>query len=103
MKNWIFFGLLFWGFTSFKNSHVDMNEVRELYQQAIRNENSCKKLIEISSVYSQNNNLVLLGYKGSGMMLMAKHEFNPFSKMSYFKKEKKCWRRQLQEIKRTSN
>ena len=31
---------------------------------------------------------MLFGYRGGATMLMAKHAFNPFSKLSYFKKGK---------------
>lgn len=88
MKKLLFIGLLFWGFTAFSTVPVDMNEVRSLYKEAVKSEDSCKELVEISSGFTGENNPLMLGYKGSGTMLMAKHSFNPFTKMSYFKKGK---------------
>lgn len=64
-----------------------MKEVRALYKEAANNENACEKLIEISDG-SANESSLILGYKASGMLLMAKHVFNPLSKMTYFKKGK---------------
>lgn len=65
-----------------------MNEVRSVYKEALKSIDSCKELIAISSGPNEKNNPLMLGYKGSGTMLMAKHVFNPFTKMSYFKKGK---------------
>ena len=88
MKKLFILGLLFYGFTAFGIVPVDMNEVRTLYKEAVTSEKSCKELVEISSGFNEKNNPLMLGYKGSGTMLMAKHVMNPFSKMSYFKKGK---------------
>ena len=85
MTNWIIIFSLC-ALTSFKIGRIDMKEVRNLYHQAAGNENCCQKLIDISTGF--NTNPVLLGYEASGTMLMAKHVFNPFTKMSYFKKGK---------------
>ena len=88
MKKLLFIGLLFLGFTAFSNVPVDMNEVRSLYKEAVKSEDSCKELVAISSGFNEKTNPLMLGYKGSGTMLMAKHVFNPFTKMSYFRKGK---------------
>ncbi|MEO6837502.1 MAG: hypothetical protein ABI261_02575 [Ginsengibacter sp.] len=88
MKKLLFIGLLFCGFTAFSNVPVDMNEVRSLYKEAVKSEDSCKELVKISSGFNEEKNPLMLGYKGSATMLMAKHVFNPFTKMSYFKKGK---------------
>ncbi len=88
MKKLFFIVMLFCGFTSFRNVSVDMNEVRSLYQKAVSSEKSCKELVEISSGVNEKNNPLMLGYKASGTMLMAKHVVNPFTKMSYLKNGK---------------
>ncbi|HET7117290.1 MAG TPA: hypothetical protein VFI29_12405 [Hanamia sp.] len=88
MKKLIFIVLLFCGFTAFSSVPVDMSKVRSLYKEAVKSEDSCKELVAISSGPNEKNNPLMLGYKGSGTMLMAKHVFNPFTKMSYFKKGK---------------
>ena len=88
MKRLFFVGLLFWATTSFANTPT-ISEVRSLYEKSVKDESACNKLIEILSPYNENNNPLYAGYKASAIMMMAKHVFNPFSKMSYFKKGKK--------------
>src|SRR5688572_3560519 len=65
-----------------------VNEVRLLYQQAARDEKHCKKLIRLLEPCNESNPL-LFGYKGVATMMMANYVFNPFSKLSQFKKGKK--------------
>ena len=88
MKKVFFVGLLFCATTSFANTPT-IGEVRSLYEKSVNDESACKKLIEILSPYNENSNPLFAGYKASAIMMMAKHVFNPFSKMSYFKKGKK--------------
>ena len=66
-----------------------MNTIRSLYEKASTEERSCKQLIQLLSDYNEHNNPLLSGYKASGIMMMANHVMNPFSKFSYFKKGKK--------------
>ncbi len=66
-----------------------IDEIRSLYEKAVTDESACNKLIEILSPYNEKNNPLYAGYKASAIMMMAKHVFNPFSKMSYFKKGKR--------------
>lgn len=66
-----------------------ISEVRSLYQKAATDENSCNELIKILSPYNEENNPLYLGYKASGTMMMAKHAFNPFTKLSYFNRGKR--------------
>lgn len=73
--------------TSSFRTHADIASVRSMFQQAASDEVACKKMILILSPHNENNPL-MLGYKGSGTMMMARHVFNPFSKLSYFKKGK---------------
>lgn len=74
--------------SSFKSStNVDIASVRILFLKAVSDEKACKQMIRLLAPYDEKNPL-LLGYKGSGTMIMAKHVFSPFSKLSYFKKGK---------------
>jgi hypothetical protein len=66
-----------------------LKDVRILYQQASREERSCRLLIEILSPDDRNTNALFEGYKASATMMMAKYCVNPFSKLSYFKKGKR--------------
>jgi hypothetical protein len=88
MKKLFFLGLLFCLLASLRSAFMDINVIRSLYQKAVTNEQYCKQLIEATAAYNENNNPLMLGYKASGTMIMAKHVFNPFTKMSYFKKGK---------------
>jgi hypothetical protein len=87
MKSLLFIGLLLLAKVTFANV-PSINEVRSLYEKAVTDESACNKLIEILSPYNENNNPLYAGYKASAIMMMAKHVFNPFSKMSYFKRGK---------------
>lgn len=64
-------------------------EVRGLYQNAVVNEKVCQELIAILAPYKENENPLLYGYKAGATMMMAKHVFNPISKLNYFNKGKK--------------
>lgn len=65
-----------------------MDDVRKLYQQAATQETSCEELIALLQPFDENNNPLLLGYRGSATMMMAQYVLNPFSKLTYFKKGK---------------
>lgn len=64
-----------------------LEEVRSLYQRAESGEEAAEDLLELLEEVGEEEP-VLLAYKASGTMLMAKHVFSPFSKLSYFKKGK---------------
>lgn len=90
MKNLMMLGLLFfvkipYGTPSIKNT-PSINEVRNLYEKSLKSEDDCKKLIDILEPYKKDP--LYLGYIGCATMMMARHAFNPFSKLSYFKKGK---------------
>ena len=88
MSKFIFSIFLICCISSFKSkATVDISTVRILLQKAALNETACKQMTHLLAPYDKENPL-LLGYKGSGTMMMAKHVFNPFSKLSYFKKGK---------------
>lgn len=74
--------------SSFKSGDtVDIVSVRLLFQRSAPDEAACKQMIGLLGPYDEKNPL-FLGYKGCATMMMAKHVFSPFSKMSYFKKGK---------------
>lgn len=87
MKKVLFVGLLFLAITSFADA-PNIGEIRTLYEKSVTDESACSKLIEILSPYTESNNPLYAGYRASAIMMMAKHAFNPFSKMSYFRKGK---------------
>jgi hypothetical protein len=65
-----------------------IKDVRLMAHKATKSEEGCVKLISLLSPYNENNNPLLMGYRGASTMVMAKHAFNPFCKFSYFKKGK---------------
>jgi len=87
MKNSLCFMLFFCSITAFANV-PSIKEVRIMLHNATSNEQVCIKMIGLLEPFNETNNPLLCGYKGGATMLMAKHAFNPFSKLSYFKKGK---------------
>lgn len=63
-------------------------DVRPMYHKAASDEKACKELIKILAPFTEHNNALLSGYKGSATMMMAKYVFNPVTKLSYFNKGK---------------
>lgn len=81
------FVLIFFFYAHVFADGIDINEIRVLYEKSASDERSCKEMIVLLSGIDEGNPL-LLGYKASGTMMMAKYVGSPFSKLSYFKKGK---------------
>ena len=79
--------LLFFAVANFNVADPDIEQVRALSEKAPMEEDSCEALIEVLEPYDISNPL-LYGYKGIATMIMAKHVFSPFKRLSYFKKGK---------------
>ncbi|MGN6195634.1 MAG: hypothetical protein ACTHOB_11905 [Ginsengibacter sp.] len=88
MKKLLLTGLLFYCTFSFATV-PSLKTVRMLYHKAATEEKSCNMLLQLLSAGNVNGNPLLIGYKGSATMLMAKYTINPISKYSYFKKGKR--------------
>jgi hypothetical protein len=80
--------ILFFFSTSVMAQIPTIKDVRLMLHQATSNEEVCNKLINILLPYNETNNPLLSGYRGGATMILAKHAFNPFSKLSHFKKGK---------------
>lgn len=80
--------ILFFLFFTGRNEDPSLAEVRSLYNAAVFEENKCRKLIDILDPYQPDTHPVYVGYKASAIMLMAKHVFNPVSKLKYFNRGK---------------
>lgn len=65
--------------------NIDIIEVRKLYVEAFTDKNKCKEMNTLLSKVDEKAPL-LLGYRASVTMMMANFAFNPFSKLSLFKK-----------------
>ncbi|MEO7210749.1 MAG: hypothetical protein ABIY35_07380 [Chitinophagaceae bacterium] len=66
-----------------------ITEVRTMYHNSSEDGTSCRKLVDMLSAYTPATNPLLAGYEGGALMMLAKHAFNPFTKLSYFKKGRK--------------
>jgi len=82
--------LIFFMVQSFiaSSNTVEIEDVRLLFHKAQSSQKICTELIELLHPFNENNNVIFLGYRASATMLMAKHLYNPFSKLSYFRKGK---------------
>lgn len=87
MKTLFLSGLLLMLFSGFM-SDPQLSQVRSLYSKAPAEEKHCEALLELLKNVDLKTQHTLAGYKGCATMIMAKHVFNPFSKMSYFRKGK---------------
>ena len=63
-----------------------LNDVRVMYHEASTNNDICRELVTILKPYTEKSDPVLYGYRASATMMMAKYVFNPFSKISYFRR-----------------
>lgn len=88
MKNFIIYGLMLFSTNVFAEV-PSISRVRSLFEQADIQKSSCIKLIKLLEPYNEINFPILMGYKACGIMMMAKHVPNPFSKLSHFRKGKK--------------
>ncbi|MFD2744264.1 MULTISPECIES: hypothetical protein [Sphingobacterium] len=66
---------------------VDLNGVRENFNQGVKNRDLCEKYH--THLQEAAKTPVEKGYKAAFHMFMAKHTANPIKKMSYFKDAKK--------------
>ena len=85
----LFFILLF--FASFNNllaQSIKIEEARKLYAQSAESRDLCRKLYTKLLEIDENNQNLLLGYKGAVMAEMARYEKNPPQKMKFFKEGK---------------
>ncbi len=58
-----------------------------MYARAVESKQTAQNLLSI--LEKQEQSAFVLGYKGATKMVMAKHVFNPFTKLSYFNAGKK--------------
>lgn len=79
---------LVWVAQSYVSYEPSVAEVRYWYQQAEKKEQNCRYMLSKLQGYSENNHPLFAGYKGCATMMMAKHCFNPVSKLSWFLKGK---------------
>lgn len=67
------------------SNDVAMGKLRSLYEKAAADEKYCRELLQLlKRAGHQNMDPLHMGYKAGATMMMARHSYNPFSKMSYF-------------------
>jgi len=64
----------------------DIRLIRRMYTQSVENRENAEQLIRILSATSKTP--LITGYLGAVNMVMAKHVFNPVSKLNYFRSGK---------------
>ncbi len=85
-------------FTTFYYTPSPMlSEVRSLYQQAPKEKQACVRLLDLLKDADEKTKPVLAGYKACATMIMAKHAFNPISKLNYFNKGKNLLERSIKQ------
>jgi hypothetical protein len=77
-------------------SDQELENIRLLFHKAESSQKVCLELIERLRPYDEDNNVLFMGYRACATMLMAKHVFNPFSKLSYFKKGREMLEKAIQ-------
>lgn len=95
MKILIFCIIMIQSTTAFAANH-ELENIRIMFHKAESSQKVCLDLIDNLKPYNEDNNVLLMGYKACATMLMAKHVFNPFSKLSYFKKGREMLERAIQ-------
>lgn len=73
---------LLYSFNSAASGRYSISEVRRLYHQAVENPDAAQELRNLVSSPSITDPL-LLAYRGGAEALMAKHAWNPYSKLEY--------------------
>lgn len=86
--------ILFHGVAS--SGQPDIHAARTYFKKGADNEEIALKFYRLMEGSSPNTTPLLLGYKGMSEALMAKHAFNPFSKLYYFNKAKTSLNRAIQ-------
>jgi len=85
VKNWILCFFFIQSIACYA-ANEEVESIRILFQKAQSSEKVCLELIDRLEPFNEGNNTLLMGYRACATMLMAKHVFNPFSKLSYFKR-----------------
>ena len=65
------------------HSTLDLTKVRDAFERASKDEQIAKQLYSKVDQEAATST-IMLGYKGAVTMVLAKFQFNPFSKLEYF-------------------
>jgi len=95
MKILILYIILVQSISAFADNH-ELENIRMMFHKAESSQIVCLELIEQLQPYNEDNNVLFMGYKACATMLMAKHVFNPFSKLSHFKRGREMLEKAIQ-------
>lgn len=65
-------------------SNNDLVTIRDHFYRASKSSDSADSLLTRLTNDQQNNNYVLMGYKGMAQLLVCYHSYNPYTKFKYF-------------------
>jgi hypothetical protein len=68
------------------SSKVDLPQLRAKLEQAANDKDLAKKFSDQFKNIGERSPAILVGFKAISEMILAKHSFNPISKVSHFKK-----------------
>jgi len=89
----MFLLVLIFNFFPISSTLVDISYLRTLYSLGANSEAKAELLI---SKTENNTNSIMMGYNGAGKILMAKHYYNPISKLSSFNEGKEILEKAIQ-------
>lgn len=68
-------------------TETSKQNIRLMYAKSVESKQTAQNLLSI--LEKQDQDAFVLGYRGATKMVMAKHVFNPFTKLNYFNAGKK--------------
>ncbi len=63
---------------------LTINEIRAIFYKAAEDNDVADQFFEQFEVLNTSNNGTLIGYHGMAHLLLAKHSWNPYTKLEYF-------------------
>ncbi|WP_293298070.1 hypothetical protein [Pedobacter sp. UBA4863] len=79
--------LLFISTLFFISTETSGQNIRTMYAKSVESKQMAQKLLSV--LEKQEQSAFVIGYAGATKMIMAKHVFNPFTKLNYFNAGKK--------------
>jgi hypothetical protein len=79
--------LLFISTLFFISTETSKQNIRSMYAKSVESKQTAQNLLAV--LEKQEQNAFVIGYAGATKMVMAKHVFNPFTKLNYFNAGKK--------------
>ncbi len=90
----LFLHMLLIASPSYATKEYSIVEIRNLYGRGVEDEQAARKLLDLVNDNELNDPLIL-GYRGGAEALMAKHAWNPYTKLEYLDKSMKTLQRAI--------